>query len=447
MAETFDVVVIGTGSAASTAAGECRKAGWRVAVIDSRPFGGTCALRGCDPKKVLVGAAEARERLEDMKGRGLHAGGARIDWPELMRFKRTFTLPVPKAREDEFVKAGIAAYHGRARFKSRTTVGVGEVVLEGRYIVIASGARPADLHIPGAEHVLTSEQFLELDDLPPTVAFLGGGYISFEFAHVVARAGAKATILHRGARPLGRFDPDLVELLLERTREAGITVHLRTEAKSIHEDGRRLVVRAAGEASAIQADLVVHGAGRVPEIDDLDLAVAGVESGPRGVKVNEFLQSVSNPNVYAAGDAADSGPPLTPVAGMEGEIVARNLLGGNRHRPDYSGVASVVFSVPPLAAVGLGEEEARAAGLSIRVVHQDTSRWYSSRRIGETCSGFKTIVEEPSGVLLGAHVLGHHAEELVNLFALAIRKRLTAADLKAVPYAYPTVGSNVRYMV
>ena len=447
MQETFDVVVIGTGSAASTVAGECRKGGWRVAVVDSRPFGGTCALRGCDPKKVLVGAAEARDRVEGLEGRGLRVDGARIDWAELMRFKRTFTAPIPRAREEGFAKEGIATYHGRARFSGRKSVRVGEVVLDGRYIVIASGARPADLGIPGAEHAITSEQFLELDHLPPRVAFLGGGYISFEVAHVVVRAASQATILHRGERPLGRFDPDLVGLLLRRTREVGITVQLQTEAKSIEKEAGGFVVRALGNAAVVHADLVVHGAGRVPEIDDLGLDVADVEWGPRGVKVNEFLQSVSNPNVYAAGDAAESGAPLTPVAVMESEIVAKNLLEGNRHRPDYLGVASVVFSVPPLAAAGLREEEARAAGLNVRVVQQDTSSWYSSRRIGETCSGFKTIVEEPSGAILGAHILGNDAEELVNLFALAIRKKLTAADLKAVPYAYPTHGSNVRYMV
>lgn len=447
MPEDFDLVVIGTGSAASTAASVCRQAGWRVAVADSRPFGGTCALRGCDPKKVLVGAAEALDRLRGLDGRGLRPDGARIEWGELMRFKRTLIAPVPRAREEGFAKQGIATYHGRARFTGRASLQVGDTILAARHVLIAAGARPADLRMPGAEHVMTSDQFLELDELPPRIIFLGGGYVSFEFAHVAARTGAQPTILHRGKRPLEHFDPDLVELLLRRTREVGIGVHLRSEVTAIEKTADGFVVRTTGEPAAVTADLVVHGAGRVPEIDDLDLQAGGVERASRGVKVNEFLQSVSNPAVYAAGDAAESGgPPLTPVAGLEGKIAAANLLEGNRHQPDYSGVASVVFTVPPLAAVGFQEDEARRAGLKFRVKHRETSQWYASRRIGETCSGFKTIVEEDSGRILGAHLLGHNADEVVNVFALAIRKKLTAADLKDTLYAYPTHGSNVPYM-
>src|ERR1022692_2079177 len=149
MARKFDVIAIGTGSAASTVAARCREAGWQVAIVDSRPFGGTCALRGCDPKKVLVGAAESVDWTRRMKGKGIQAAKLQIDWPELMRFKRSFTEPVTKRREDDFAKAGIEAFHGRARFAGPTTVQVGEETLEGRYVVIATGDMPADLQIPG----------------------------------------------------------------------------------------------------------------------------------------------------------------------------------------------------------------------------------------------------------------------------------------------------------
>ena len=153
MTRKFDVIAIGTGSAASTVASRCREMGWQVAIVESRPFGGTCALRGCDPKKVLVGAAEAVDWTRRMKGNGIRAEKLQIDWPELMRFKRSFTEPVPKRREEGFVKAGIAAFHGRARFTGPTTVQVGEETLDGRYVVIATGEVPADLEIPGAEHL------------------------------------------------------------------------------------------------------------------------------------------------------------------------------------------------------------------------------------------------------------------------------------------------------
>jgi glutathione reductase (NADPH) len=198
MPRKFDVIAIGTGSAASTVASRCRKAGWQVAIVDSRPFGGTCALRGCDPKKVLVGAAEAVDWTRRMKGKGIQAAKLRIDWPELMRFKHSFTEPVPRRREDGFAEAGIAAFHGRARFAGPTTVQVGEETLEGQHVVIAAGEVPADLGIPGAEHLTTSDQFMELNELPRRILFIGGGYIAFEFAHVAALAGSQATILPRG---------------------------------------------------------------------------------------------------------------------------------------------------------------------------------------------------------------------------------------------------------
>ena len=191
MAKQFDVVAIGTGAAASAVASRCRAAGWQVAIIDSRPFGGTCALRGCDPKKVLVGAAEVLDWERRMKGNGIRSEQLSIDWRELMRFKRTFTQPVPKQREESFAKAGIVAFHGRARFVGEKTVQVGDEVLQARFVVIAAGQKPADLKIPGQELLTTSEQFLELDELPRRILFVGGGYIAFEFAHVAARAGSQ----------------------------------------------------------------------------------------------------------------------------------------------------------------------------------------------------------------------------------------------------------------
>ncbi len=341
MAKQFDVVAIGTGAGASAVASRCRAAGWQVAIVDSRPFGGTCALRGCDPKKVLVGAAEVIDWARRMKGNGIRSEQLSIDWRELMRFKRTFTQPVPKHREESFARAGIVAFHGRAHFVRPNAVQVGDEELEARFVVIAAGQKPADLKIPGQELLTTSEQFLELDELPRRILFIGGGYIAFEFAHVAARVGSQVTILHRGARPLELFDPDLVEQIVARSRELGITVQLGTQAEGIEKGSCCLTVKAsaAGQNRTFEADMVVHAAGRTPEIDDMNLDVARVAWDENGVKVNEFLQSVSNPAVYAAGDAAGSGgPPLTPVADYEGAIVASNLLKGNHQKPNYTGI-------------------------------------------------------------------------------------------------------------
>jgi glutathione reductase (NADPH) len=447
--QRFDLIVIGTGSAASAVAYPCRSAGWTVAVIDARPYGGTCALRGCDPKRVLVGAGELVDWTDRMQGKGVRSNGVGIDWAELMRFKRTFTEPVPRRREEGFAKVGIAAFHGRAQFVGPTAVQVEAEVLEGRYVVVAAGAQPMTLSIPGEEYLTTSEQFLDLDELPTRIIFVGGGYISFEFAHVAARAGAQVTILHRGRRPLVRFDPDLVERLVQRSRDVGVDVQLQTEVNGIERHSGRLSVRTArdGERETYEAELVVHGAGRVPEIDALDLAAAGVRYGTRGVEVNQYLQSVSNPVVYAAGDAAAGGLPLTPVAGYEGKVVAENLLNGNRRTTDYRAVPSVVFTIPPLAAIGLSEQEAREQDRRFRIHHENTADWYSSRRIGETCSGFKVLIEEGSQQILGAHLLGPHMDDVINLFALAIKHQLKVPDLAEMMYAYPTHGSDIEYMI
>lgn len=446
----FDLVVIGTGTAASTIATRCRSAGLEVAVVDFRPFGGTCALRGCDPKKVLVAAAEAMDWTRRMTGRGFRAENARIDWRELALFKRTFTDDVPRRKEEGLREKGIAAYHGLARFVSRTAVRVGEDILEGRHVVIATGARPATLGFSGEEHLTTSDRFLELQEIPKRVLFVGGGYVSFEFAHVTVRAGAQVTVLHRGPRPLQGFDPDLVDQLTTRSRELGIDLELDTDVEAIHrrEGGFEVTASSPAGKRKFVADLVVHGAGRVAEIDDLDLATAGVERGRRGVKVNEFLQSVSNSAVYAAGDAAEStGLPLTPVAGYQGRAVAANLLEGNHVELDYTGIPSVVFTVPPLAAAGMSEQEARKQGLRVSVKREDTSSWFSSRRMGESCSGFKMLTEEETGRILGVHLLGPGAEEVINLFAFAIRQRLPAPPLKEMIWAYPTHGSDIAYML
>ena len=246
------------------------------------------------------------------------------------------------------------------------------------------------------------------------------------------------------------LDPDLVDQLVERTRELGIDLRLETEAIGIEKSSAELIIRATncGETVSFQTDMVVHAAGRVPEINDLNLDIAGVESDERGVRVNQFLQSVSNPAVYAAGDAAASGgPPLSPVASYEGRLVAANLLKGNHQTANYLGVPSVVFTTPPLAAVGLSERAAHEQNLKFRVKMERTSNLYLSRRIAETHSGYKVLVEEGTDRILGAHILGSGAAEVINLFAVAIRSGMHATELKHTLFAYPTSGSTVTRML
>lgn len=445
---TFDLVVIGTGVAATSVAHRCRDAGWSVAVIDSRRFGGTCQLRGCDPKKVLVGVAGAVDEARRLAGKGV-AGQLAIDWGDLMRFKRSFTAPVPESTEGSFEEAGIETFHGRARFTGETAVEVGDYRLEAPRFHIAAGARPAPLPIVGREMMTTSDEFLDLDRLPSEIVFVGSGYIAFELAHVARTAGAAVTMLEMTDQPMAGFDTDMVRMLVERTREMGIELSLESEVSAIEaRDGQlRVVANRRGERLELDADMVVHGGGRVPDIADLGLDAARVEHDEDGIIVDQHMRSVSNRAVYAAGDVVKGSPMLTPVASFEARIVAANLLEGDHRRAEYPPIPSVVFTLPPLATVGLGEAEARERGLAYQVESSPTPDWYSSRRLGEEISGYKVLIEKPSGRILGAHLFGHHAGELINLFAMAIRCGLTAADLEGVIFTYPSRASDAQSMV
>ena len=368
--EEYDLIVLGTGSGGAASARKCKAAGWTVAVVDDQPYGGTCAVRGCDPKKVLVGAADVFSWQRRMQGFGLD-GGATLNWRDLIEFKKTFTEPVPSRTERALDSSGIITIHGEARFISEDQLTVGGRQLRARKnVVIAAGAEPRKLGIPGEKFVTSSTEFLELESLPRRIAFIGAGFISLEFAHVAIRAGSEVAVLGR-SRPLPHADRDVVDKLVEYSRQIGIDVMLGAEVTGVEQgDEGSFVVRfvADGEEMTLLADLVVHGAGRVPSTARLDADSGNVRLVPTGaVEVNEFLQSTSNPRVYAAGDVTQvqGSMPLTPVAGHEGAVVASNLLRGNSKTPDYRGVPSVVFTLPPLASVGLTEDEARARGLRI----------------------------------------------------------------------------------
>jgi len=452
MKEDFDLIVLGTGAGGSTPAKSCRDAGWRVAIIDDQPFGGTCGNRGCDPKKVLVGAADVVSWHRRMNGYGV-AGDASIDWAELMAFKRSFTDPVPASREAAFRKSGIETLHGEARFVAEDRLAIGDRELTARHVVIATGASPRALGIPGEEHVIDSTAFMELDALPRRIAFIGAGYISLEFAHLAKYAGAQVTVLGRG-RPLPSFEGALVDRLIAHTREIGIDVRLEHSVCAVERASPsapfRVHVGHGANLQIVEVDLVVHGAGRVPNSARIGAAAGRVELEHHGaIRVNDFLQSVSNPRVYAAGDVVSpSGAiPLTPVAGHEGTTVARNLLHGNSVRPDLRAIPSAVFTLPVLAGVGLTEKAAREKGFHVRVATGDTTQWFTNRRIREPVGMFKTIVDEATELVLGAHLLGAESAEVINLFAMAMRFDIPVPELKKMIFSYPTGSSNMAYML
>ncbi|GAB3884187.1 dihydrolipoyl dehydrogenase family protein [Spirosoma agri] len=446
--QSFDLIVIGTGSAGKTVAEAAREAGKSVAIIDKLPFGGTCSQRGCDPKKILVGAAEIVARSSQLVGKGI-TSSATINWADLINYKKTFTEPIPENTEKKFADQGIHLFHGAATFLSETTIRVGNDDLQANQIVIATGLRPKPLDIPGEELLTDSTGFMELAELPEEIVMIGGGYIAFEFAHIAARAGAKVVILHQGKRPLEEFDADVVALLVKAMRAIGIFIVLEAKVTAIKGESGALTVQYERDGSnhQVSARLVVHAAGRVADVAELDLAKGNVELTKKGIAVDEYLQSVSNPAVYACGDVADKGLPLTPLASYEGKIVASNILNGNNRTYVNDAVPSTVFTVPPLASIGLTEEQATKQGRKIKVLFQETTDWYVSQRINEPFSGFKTLVDEETDQVIGAHLLGSGNEEVINLFALAMKHQITATALGQMLFAYPTHASDMKSML
>jgi glutathione reductase (NADPH) len=447
--ESFDLIVIGAGTGGTGVARMAAAAGWKVAVVDSLPYGGTCALRGCDPKKMLIAVTEGVDWARNLKGKGLRAQTS-VDWPDMIAFKHSFTDLMPRRIEAGMKRAGIVPLHGQARFTGPDAIEMDGDPLTARHFHIATGARPMTLDIPGEELLITSTDFLELPNRPDRIVFVGGGFIAMEFAHLCKRTGSKeVTVLEMMKRPLGNFDPDVVGMLSEATADLGID--LRTEAKvlKIEQDGAEFIVtyETPQGTQTIACDRVVHATGRVPNIEHLNLEAAGVAYGRKGIQVSPFMRT-TNPVIFAAGDCADSGPNLTPVSANEGRIAGKNLLAGKDERAiHYPPIPSVVFTLPPVASVGLSEEAAREQGLDFDAHFEKTSQWYSSLRVGARYSAYKVLVEKGTGNILGAHLIGPGAEEQINLLAMAMGAGLTANKLKGIIFAYPSYASDLGSMV
>ena len=433
-------------SAATKSASQGRNA----AIVDALPYGGTCALRGCDPKKILRRGAEIVDAARMFSGKGIEGDQFGINWADLMKHKHGFTDPVPQNMEENLRSHGVTTLHGVAAFTDNTHVDIDGRIYEASNILIATGARPRELDFPGHEHLIDSTGFLNLPNLPPRIAFIGGGLVSFEFAHIAARAGSSPVILDRGDIPLKEFDPDLVELLLERGETAGVAVQRNTKIVSVVKtpQGFRITVERGEETATIETDLVVHGAGRVPDLTRMSLDDGGVAYGPRGITVAGHLQSTTNPHVYAAGDSADTpGMPLTPVAVFEAQVAASNMLKSDTVTPDYLAIPTAVFTIPELVRVGMLEHDARSEGFNVDVRYSDTSGWYSNYRIGETAGAVKILIDKNTDRIIGAHLFGHDYAEVANTIGLAMKHGLTTKQIRSTTAVYPSIGADLAAML
>jgi len=297
--------------------------------------------------------------------------------------------------------------------------------------------------------MIASDEMLSERDLPASVIFVGGGVISLEFGHVYARAGANVTILEALPQLLPALDKDAVARLQTENERIGISVRTAISVKRIEPaDGRlRVVFTHGGEERSIEADRVVNGAGRVANIDALDLATGHIEHANGRVALDNHLRSTSNPLVYVCGDAVPTSPQLSPIATYEGDMVGRNIVEGPTYSPNYASMATSVYTVPPLATVGLTEAVARQKYFAVDVHTNDMQDWFSAKTYAETVAWSKIVVDRTTDRILGAHFVGHAGQELVNLFGLAMRFGLTAGQIRDNVYSYPTFSSDIKHML
>lgn len=448
--EEFDVFVIGTGTAGKKVATACVKDGWKVAIADNREFGGTCSQRGCDPKKVLLGLTEILDRAHKMKGLGI-TKMPEFSWKDLRAFKETFVDAIPAATEKDFKKLGVKMYHQSPKFLDENTLSVEGKTIKAKKIVIATGQKPMELKIPGREHALISDDFLNLKELPESMIFVGAGYIGMEFAHMAARLGVKVTMMDIASRPLTNFDKDMVGYLQTASEKLGIKFIFNAEVSKIEKLRKNFRVTAIQDENEVtaKAEIVINTAGRVPSIEELDLEKGNVAFSKKGISVNKKLQNTTNKNVFACGDVSDSeGLPLTPLSSQEALIVIGNLLHPESPKEvNFPPQPSVVFTLPNLASVGLSEEEAKEKGYDYTLEHKLVPGWFNAKRVNMEEYAYKTLVDNKTGLILGAHLIGPEASEIINMFAMAICGKLTCSDIKTMIYAYPTWGSDIKGMI
>jgi len=389
-------------------------------------------------------------RARHLAGKGL-IRLPELDWSIIRDQKRAFTEPIPDATRNGLKGSGIDFIAGTAAFKDATTLMVNNAPVQGKYIVLATGAHPMSLPFPGAEHLITSSDFLELDHLPPRIVFIGGGFISFEFAHFAARLGPakRVVILEALPRPLGPFDADMVEQLMAASQDEGIEIHTGVDITGVEKNGSGVVVR-TGSGEVFEADLVVHGAGRAPTIEGLKLEAGQVDYGRRGITVDNTMRT-SNPRVFAVGDCAAT-IQLARVADYEAYVAVKNILaeeeGGSGAAVDYRAVPSILFTYPEYAMVGATEDALKKDGIRY---YKNTDRnlsWPTYRRIGMQHAAFKVLVDDTNHVL-GAHIISDNAAGLINIFKQAMLQNQTVEDLywQHVMTPYPSRESDIIYML
>jgi glutathione reductase (NADPH) len=442
---TFDVdlFVIGAGSAGVRAARIAAEHGARVLVAESFRIGGTCVIRGCVPKKLLVYASRFADDFADAAGFGWRVGETHFDWPSLVAAKEKEITRLSRAYRATVEKAGGEIVEERARLEGPQSARLARGrLVAARHILIATGAAPdMALGVPGLEHAISSNEIFDLEVFPKRLLVIGGGYIAVEFASLFARLGSAVTLAARGENILRGFDEDMRQGLRDAMAEAGIRfVFARLPTRIEKRDGALHVTLSDGEK--LVADQILNALGRRPNTRDIGLEGVGVLLDANGaVKVNAYSQS-SVETISAVGDVTNRRN-LTPVAIREGHAFADTVFGGKPTIVDHQNVPTAVFATPEIGAVGLTENQARDRFEVVDVYRVEYTPMKATLSGRQERSIMKIVVDGATDRVLGVHILGHESSEMAQLLAIAIKMGATKADFDATMALHPTAAEEL----
>ncbi len=440
----YDLFVIGAGSGGVRAARLAAMSGARVAVAEEDRVGGTCVIRGCIPKKFMVYASEISTHLKNAEGYGWTMGEARFDWPTFLDRKDIEIARLSGVYVTNLQNAGADLVHARATLVDAHTLAIEgrEVVVTAEKILIATGGRPTvPVDLPGIEHAITSNEAFHLNELPRRILIAGGGYIAVEFAGIFAGLGVQTTLLYRGPNILRGFDNDVRAHLTGELERRGIKVILGCQHTSIEKTAAGIVSHLSSGHDQTE-DVVMFATGRSPYTAGLGLEAAGVALNERGaVAVDEFSRT-NVENIWAVGDVTDR-INLTPVAIREGAAFAETEFRGRPTRFDHEMVASAVFSQPPVGSVGVTEADARHGGHKITVYRSVFRPMKSTFYGGEDRMLMKLVVDAESDRLLGCHIVGPDAPEMIQIAAIALKMGATKAQWDDTCAVHPTAAEEL----
>ncbi len=446
----YDLFVIGAGSGGVRAARLTALGGKRVAIAEEFRVGGTCVIRGCVPKKFMVMASEVSHALEIAEGYGWSIDNARFDWPTFLEAKDVEIARLSGIYAANLGKAGVDLIHGRAVLKDAHTVVIagkgedgGDLIVTAERILIATGGRPwMPESLPGIEHAITSEQAFHLPELPKRILIAGGGYIAVEFAGIFAGLGVETTLIYRGPNILRGFDDDVRAHLAGEIEKRGIKVILGCQHTEIRKTATGLC-NVLENGMELETDVVMFATGRVPHVKALGLEAAGVALNDKGAIKVDALSRTTADNIWAIGDVTDR-MNLTPVAIREAVAFHETVYKDNPQHFDYEAVATAVFSQPPVGVVGLSEHEARhtCAGAVDVYVTRFRPMKYAFTGSDERVL-MKLVVDASNDRVVGVHIVGPEAPEMIQLAAIAVKAGLTKAQWDATCAVHPTMAEEL----